>query len=377
MVAFTSNFLTAASAALILSYISPAAALPANLHKRAGPVPVLSKCVTPGQFALTFDDGPSVFTKQVLDVLRQKGAKATFFVNGNNIGRIEDFQQEIRTMDTDGHMIASHTFTHATLTSITDDNAFINNEIKPLEEAIFSIVGKRPAYFRPPFGAITPRQLELLGEQGYKASVMWSIDTNDFRHPTVSPENVEASLAEYRRALSGPRDGHISLQHDIQPVTADVAGGSDFVARAVDLVKGAGYELVLVDECLGDKGGAYVKGTLPPSGNLGNCKDVYTVVSGDFCFAIAEKKGISLDQLRALNPNLVCETLQVGQQLCLEAGAPGSNPGPAPPTPSSTIAPPAPPAPTRTPAPRTWPRGPPDTGVPGGVWFKIAEPFGR
>ncbi|KAJ3070929.1 hypothetical protein HK102_006552 [Quaeritorhiza haematococci] len=327
--------------------LSPTSALPLSsdahdhLHKR-GATPSISKCVNPGQFAMTFDDGPSALTKEVLSVLKQKQAKATFFINGDNVGRITDFQTEIRTMIADGHMIASHTYTHANLSEIRDDAAFINQEIRPLEEAIFNIVQVRPAYFRPPFGLVTERQLALLGDLGYKASVLWNVDTFDWQHGANTPANIDKSLKPYVDALAGPRDGIISLQHDIQPVTA--ARGSDFVARAVDMVRNAGYELVLVDECLGDKGGAYVKGVLPnlpapspvPSPSTpSNCGRQYTVVAGDYCYGIAEKNGLEFSQFTALNPGLVCDPLSIGAVVCVTASGVAPSPAPSP-SPSST-----------------------------------------
>ncbi|KAJ3086466.1 hypothetical protein HK102_013084 [Quaeritorhiza haematococci] len=206
-------------------------------RSRLYPIPSLSQCVTPGQFAMTFDDGPSPFTKEVLGVLREKGVVATFFVTGFNNGRrIEDYAEEIQTIVRDGHMIASHTHTHPYLPKLTE-REFIT-EITTLENALYNIVQLRPAYFRPPYGEITDRQLDLLGRMGFKASIMWSIDTNDWRHPTPTPQNIALSLSAYASALTTPptNGSFIALQHDIQPVTADVRGGSDFVERAVELI---------------------------------------------------------------------------------------------------------------------------------------------
>lgn len=72
--------------------------------------------------ALTFDDGPSIFTPRVLDLLDQYHARATFFVNGDNFarGHIDDRATQwpdiLRRMHRSGHQIGSHTWSHADLT---------------------------------------------------------------------------------------------------------------------------------------------------------------------------------------------------------------------------------------------------------------------
>ncbi|KAJ3084994.1 chitin deacetylase [Quaeritorhiza haematococci] len=315
-----------------------------HLYRRA-PTPQISECVNKGQFAITFDDGPSPFTAQVLDVLRQKNAKATFFINGDNGNNIDTFATEVRRMKDEGHMIASHTFSHPRLLDITDDNVF-RGEITKLEDAVRRIANVEIAYFRPPFGEINEKQLGLLGDLGYKASVLWNVDTKDFEHPAATRTNINLSLKAYQDALRNqPRNGQgiplISLQHDIQPVTANVRGGSNFVAQAVDLVRQAGYQLVTIDECLGDKGGAYTKrtGNAPPLPSPTNapppvatgvpCGKTASIKQGDTCFILGQQNGISVPQIQALNPGINCDNLQIGQSVCV--APPGGNPPPPPP----------------------------------------------
>ncbi|KAJ3085370.1 hypothetical protein HK102_000069, partial [Quaeritorhiza haematococci] len=237
--------------------------------------------------------------------------------------------------------------THANLLDLSNNDPGFLLEITRLEDALFNLVSLRPAYFRPPFGDITEHQLSLLADLGYKAAVLWNVDTFDWQHPHLSEENVEDSLRGYEEAFGGggasaEEDGegevgrgYISLQHDIQPVTADVEGGSDFIARAVDMVRSKGFTFVLVDECLGDKGGAYERGVLPtgtqallspiasssPTPLNTECGKEYAVVAGDFCYAIAEREGLEWDQFLALNPEVVCDNLQIGQVVCVQVGA--------------------------------------------------------
>lgn len=91
--------------------VVPAAASPvANLQARQIPAgSVISSCTTPGTVALTFDDGPFIYTERVLDALSSAGAKATFFLNGQNWGNINDFASTVRRMESEGHQVGSHT----------------------------------------------------------------------------------------------------------------------------------------------------------------------------------------------------------------------------------------------------------------------------
>lgn len=73
---------------------------------------IISSCTQPGTVALTFDDGPYIYTSAILDVLRSKGVPATFFVNGANWDNIlsDRSQALVRRMVAEGHQIGSHTY---------------------------------------------------------------------------------------------------------------------------------------------------------------------------------------------------------------------------------------------------------------------------
>lgn len=70
---------------------------------------VVDRCVVPGTAALTFDDGPFIYTARLLDVLRDNGARATFFVNGHADGDVEAFAGVVQRALAEGHQIGSHT----------------------------------------------------------------------------------------------------------------------------------------------------------------------------------------------------------------------------------------------------------------------------
>jgi hypothetical protein len=95
-------------------------------------------CTTKGQVAITYDDGPYIYTSHILDLLDQYSSKATFFITGNNLGKGEidnaayPWAKLIQRMDTAGHQIASHTWSHQDLSAITAAQRLAqmyNNEI--------------------------------------------------------------------------------------------------------------------------------------------------------------------------------------------------------------------------------------------------------
>jgi peptidoglycan/xylan/chitin deacetylase (PgdA/CDA1 family) len=71
---------------------------------------VINHCSIPGTIALTFDDGPYIYTAQVLDTLAHHGARATFFLNGRNRGHIDQFPDLVKRAHAEGHQLGSHTY---------------------------------------------------------------------------------------------------------------------------------------------------------------------------------------------------------------------------------------------------------------------------
>jgi peptidoglycan/xylan/chitin deacetylase (PgdA/CDA1 family) len=115
----------------------------------------ISHCSVTGKVALTFDDGPYIYTAELLDLLKRNGVRATFFLVGNNAGKgqISDprsgYIPIIQRMVADGHQIGSHTWSHQDLNALSPEQRraqIINNEI-----ALNSILGVIPTYFRPPY----------------------------------------------------------------------------------------------------------------------------------------------------------------------------------------------------------------------------------
>lgn len=201
----------------------------------------------PGWVALTFDDGPDPrWTPQILDILKAKGAKATFFVIGQNMqAHPELVAREVR----EGHMVGSHTWTHPNIAEIPI--AETDLELNSTQRLFEVITGHSLRLFRPPyFGDAepsTPAEVEpLLVAQGLGyLTVGLRIDPDDWQKPDA--ELIVQRTLE-RLADTGPRAGQVVLLHD--------SGGdrSRTVAALpvlIDALRAKGYQLVTVDQLAG------------------------------------------------------------------------------------------------------------------------------
>lgn len=124
--------------------------------------------------AITFDDGPGVHTTRLLNMLDQRGAKATFFVLGSKV----DAQASVlRRMQNSGHQIGNHTWNHPSLTQLSPEG--IRQEIGNTNAAIQRATGHTPKIVRPPYGAANQTVNAELGRLGM-SSILWSVDTRDW-----------------------------------------------------------------------------------------------------------------------------------------------------------------------------------------------------
>ncbi|KAI8602153.1 putative chitin deacetylase, partial [Dissophora ornata] len=126
------------------------------------PADDIETCPTPGTWGLTFDDGPTINTPNLLHTLKTYNVKATFFVTGSNVVRnAEILKQEVA----EGHHVASHTWSHYPLTTLTNEQ--IVAELKWTEKAVMDITGLRMKYMRPPYGDIDNRVRAVVKKLGY------------------------------------------------------------------------------------------------------------------------------------------------------------------------------------------------------------------
>ena len=107
---------------VIVAFLSSALSAPLSsvptLEKRT-PAPIITACTVPNSFAVTFDDGPSIWTHELLDYLAIRNVKVTFFVNGLNYNLITDppIAAVVKRAHDEGHQIASHTWAHADISA--------------------------------------------------------------------------------------------------------------------------------------------------------------------------------------------------------------------------------------------------------------------
>ncbi|CAO3600343.1 unnamed protein product [Absidia cylindrospora] len=205
-------------------------------HIRNG---LLTTCQNPRHFALTFDDGPYEYTSALIDLLKKEKVKATFFINGNNYWSGSEINADLKRAYRAGFEIASHTFTHPSIPSLTDDQ--IKEEMYNNEQAIHKAIGKYPAVMRPPYGDVTEANVDLLNNLGYTV-VKWSIDVKDWEQINT----VDQELAIVKNALKDSANHNIILEHDVYKQTA-----KEFAPKLIKYVKSQGLRFVTMSECLG------------------------------------------------------------------------------------------------------------------------------
>ncbi|KKI90645.1 hypothetical protein WQ54_21695 [Bacillus sp. SA1-12] len=190
------------------------------------------------RIALTFDDGPeNIYTPQILDILRQKDVKATFFVVGK---QAREYPEQLKQIYKEGHAIGNHTWDHPHLPDLSDQE--LKDTIQATSEEIKKITGVKPNLFRPPYGEFEDRQIALLNKQGYR-SIIWTADTKDWSG--VSAEEIVS------RVKKEARPGVIILQHNYH-----VSGEFETVKalpEIIDYLRAQGYEFVTVPTILGNK----------------------------------------------------------------------------------------------------------------------------
>ncbi|MEV5953314.1 polysaccharide deacetylase family protein [Streptomyces sp. NPDC051987] len=185
-----------------------------------------AKCV-----ALSFDGGPSPTTPRLLDILRQDGLHATFFVQGR--GHISKYPAILRRIAAEGQEIGNHTWTHPRLTDL--DEAGARRELARTQDAIERITGERPVLMRPPEGRTNRKVAKVCRELGL-AQVLWSVTAKDY-------ETTDSALITQRVLDQTHRDG-IILLHDLHKGTVPAVPG---IIKALER---RGYTIVTVSQLL-------------------------------------------------------------------------------------------------------------------------------
>jgi peptidoglycan/xylan/chitin deacetylase (PgdA/CDA1 family) len=219
-----------ATAVLVLAFVTlpPSQIEPANAYFQPGNI-YRSGLVGTKTLALTFDDGPSAFTGQLLDALAQNNVRATFFVVGT---RVRNHPATMERMMREGHVIANHSFSHANLGQYAENPQRLIGQVGRTNDAIAPYV--RPGqglYFRAPYGVWRRAHARILNEdpvlKHYVGPIYWDVggsisyddsgtlraaaDWDCWAHDLSAEECARGYMREIRR-----KQGGVVLMHDIR-----------------------------------------------------------------------------------------------------------------------------------------------------------------
>ena len=199
-----------------------------DVREACGYVSASATPVEAPKIALTFDDGPSTaWTPALLDGLKERGVKATFFLIGENADKNPEI---VKRMAEEGHLIGNHTYHHVELTKVSENEARL--ELADTSAVIVRITGKEPEYMRPPFGA-WQRKLE---QEIQMLPVLWTIDPLDW-----TTENQDEIV---NKVVTEAEENDIILLHDCYKSSIEAG------LRIVDILQEEGFVFVTVDELL-------------------------------------------------------------------------------------------------------------------------------
>jgi peptidoglycan/xylan/chitin deacetylase (PgdA/CDA1 family) len=189
--------------------------------------------------ALTFDDGPSKYTPQILDTLAKYNVKATFFMIGSNVDRCPAIARRVAA---EGHAIGNHTYSHPFWAPM-EMPVLLRRELDKAENSIVRATDQRPCYFRPPHGWRSPWMMQLARKEKYTV-VTWTVSPDDWQH--ISRKIIE------HRVLSKCGAGSIILMHDGIELKQDPQRQETVAALPVIIaeLKSRGYQFVTIPELI-------------------------------------------------------------------------------------------------------------------------------
>ncbi|KAF1359138.1 glycoside hydrolase/deacetylase, partial [Lizonia empirigonia] len=197
-------------------------------------------CTMPGVIAPGFDDGPWIYSEDILDRMQAAGFKATWFINGANKGNIYDYNSTLKRMINMGHQIGSHTWSHKDLATLTADG--VKTEMLLLEEAMVNILGYFPYYMRPPFLSVDANSLQVLKDLDYHV-IIGDLNTKDWEYQTESGIEIAKKLF-----TDGLDMGYTIVESHEQEVWTHGV----LIDYMIEVVRNRSIKTVTVAECLQD-----------------------------------------------------------------------------------------------------------------------------
>lgn len=176
--------------------------------------------------AITFDDGPGKnTTPELLDGLKERGVKVTFFVLGTQVKQNPDI---VKRAHDEGHTIASHTYSHKNLVNLTGED--LQFELEETSNLVFDLIGVRPQFLRPPYGSFN----ETVQAATDLSLVLWDVDPEDWKYRDTN--------TVYNHIIDHTGENDIVLVHDLYETSVQGA------LQAIDDLLMAGFELVSFEE---------------------------------------------------------------------------------------------------------------------------------
>ena len=206
----------------------PAAEVPAGAKRSS-----YNACNVEGPYiALTFDDGPhATLTPKLLDILKEKGVKATFFVLGECVAANPAVLQRTAA---EGHEIGNHSWDHKDFRK--GGGSGVDSEINQTNAAIENTIGRKPTLVRPPYGGTNAAITRRLNEEFGLKVILWDVDPLDWQNR--NSVHVKSEI------LKSTKPGSIVLSHDIHRTTIEA------MAETIDALKEKGFKFVTVSELI-------------------------------------------------------------------------------------------------------------------------------
>jgi peptidoglycan-N-acetylglucosamine deacetylase len=196
-------------------------------------VEIISKCNHNNVVALTFDDGPSIYTSQVLKILNQNNIKATFFVLGSKLGTTTN-KKLVQQMQSGGHTVAIHTMSHPYLTQLNTTE--ITKEIGDCINIVKSITRVQPKYFRPPYLDYNANVDKIVKSFNLK-TIYPNLDTFDWKY---NSSQIFQTVVDNLQ----PNNSYITLQHDTLGTSVSL------LQNIINYIKSKNFTFVTMDQCL-------------------------------------------------------------------------------------------------------------------------------
>lgn len=190
---------------------------------------------------LTFDDGPSIYTGQILDILAANDVKATFFV----IGRDESYYPYYKRIVDEGHTLGMHTYTHEYGYVYSSKEAFAE-DVNKLSDLLYDVTGVRSKIFRFPGGSsntVTSEPIDEFIEYLNGEGIVY-YDWNSLNGDAVTNELDPDTLVNNVMKDVRKNDTSIVLMHDLQSRHTTV----ESLQALIDTLKSEGYEILPIDE---------------------------------------------------------------------------------------------------------------------------------